>query len=245
MKLPVREVLAIIFLFLAWQVLSMLLDSPVVPPPYPVFLNFLHHDPGEFSGHFLESFLRIFYALLVALAAGAPLGILFGRSKLFDEMMSPLIYILYPVPKIVFLPVVIILLGLGNAPKIFMIFVIVFFQILVTTRDAAKSIGDEEILSVRSMGGNWAHVMRYVVIPSVLPNIFTSLRIAIGTCIAVLFFVESFATEKGLGYLIIDAWSKFDYILMFDGIILMGALGLALYAALSWLERYTCRWMFQ
>jgi ABC-type nitrate/sulfonate/bicarbonate transport system permease component len=245
MRLPVREILAILFLFVVWHLLALLLNSPVVPTPYPVFLNFVHHDPGEFAGHFWASFLRIFNALVVALLAGAPLGILFGRSRLFNELTSPLIYLLYPTPKIVFLPVIIILLGLGDLSKVFIIFIIVFFQILVTTRDAARSIGDEEVLSVKSMGGRWTHVMRYVVIPSVLPNIFTSLRIAIGTCVAVLFFVESFATEKGLGYLIIDAWSKFDYILMFNGIILMGTLGLAFYVALSWLERYTCKWMFQ
>lgn len=245
MKLPVKEILAVLFLFLLWHLISKLLKSPVVPPPYEVFSNFLRHSPGDFAGHFAASLLRISYALIIALLAGAPMGILFGRSRLFDGLTSPLIYLLYPIPKIVFLPVIIVLMGLGDLSKVFMIFIIVFFQILVTTRDAAKSIGEEEILSVRSMGGRWTHVLHYVIIPSVLPNIITSLRIAIGTCVAVLFFVESFATEKGLGYLIIDAWSKFDYLLMFNGIILMGGLGLALYLVLAWVERYACRWMFQ
>jgi len=245
MKLLVKETIAVIALFLMWYLIAALMNNPVVPYPHTVFINYFKEDTGIFFGHFLASFLRILYTLIVAIATGVPLGILFGRIKVLDELTSPLIYLLYPVPKIVFLPIVIILLGLGELSKVFIISLIVFFQILVTVKDAAKSIGEEEVLSVKSMGGKPVHVLAHVIIPSVLPGIFTSMRIAIGTCVAVLFFAESFATEKGLGYLIIDAWSKFDYVLMYNGIILMGTLGFMLYVAINLLEKRLCRWTFE
>lgn len=243
MKTMYKEILAVCFLLAFWYALSLLVNSNVIPPPHTVLRNFLSENPFLFVKHFTASFMRILFALLLSIAFGVPLGILIGRSKLLDRLTSSVIYLVYPVPKIVFLPIVIILLGLGNSSKIFIIFFIVFFQILVTTKDAAKSIGDEEILSVRSLGGNFLDVFRHVIVPAILPGIFTSIRIAIGTCVAVLFFVESFATEEGLGYLIIDSWSKFDYILMYNAIIAMGALGLILYVAVDWLQKYLCPWM--
>jgi NitT/TauT family transport system permease protein len=243
MKLPVREAIAVIVLVALGYLMALIMRSPVVPFPHTVFANFFRHDTGLFLTHFAASLVRILYALGIALVAAVPAGILLGRVPVFYELTSPLIYLVYPVPKIVFLPIIIILLGLGNLSKVFIIALIVFFQILVSTRDAAKAIGEEEILSVRSMGGTRRHILRYVILPSILPGMFTSLRIAIGTCVAVLFFTESFATEEGLGYLIIDAWSKFDYVLMYNGIILMGTLGLMLYIVLSALERRFCRWM--
>ncbi len=232
------------FLFAIWYLLSLVLKSPVVPLPHTVFANFFREDMTMFLVHFRASFARILYALIAAIITGVPLGILFGRIRVLDQLTSPLIYLVYPVPKIVFLPIIIILLGLGNLSKVFIITLIVFFQILVTTKDVAKAIGEEEILSVKSMGGQPVHVLQHVVIPAVLPGVFTSLRIAIGTCVAVLFFAESFATEEGLGYLIVDAWSKFDYVLMYNGIILMGTLGLILYVVLDFVERRLCRWMY-
>ena len=243
MKTIYKEVLAVCFLLAFWYAMSFVVDSNVIPPPHKVFRNFFIEDPGVFIKHFAASFARIVSALLLSIATGVPAGILIGRSRLLDRLTSSVIYIVYPVPKIVFLPIVIILLGLGNVSKVFIIFLIVFFQILVTTKDAAKSIGDEEILSVRSLGGSSLDVLRHVIVPAILPGIFTSVRIAIGTCVAVLFFVESFATEEGLGYLIIDSWSKFDYVLMYNAIIGMGALGLIMYLVVDRLQKYLCPWM--
>ncbi|HBA52960.1 ABC transporter permease [Syntrophorhabdus aromaticivorans] len=245
MRVPYKEIGAVLFLFGTWHLAASIAASPIVPLPHVVFINFVSQDPPMLFRHFLVSLLRILYSLAIALAVGIPLGILFGRVRVLDELTSPLIYLIYPVPKIVFLPIIIMILGLGNLSKVFIICLIVFFQILVTTKDAVKAIGEEEVLSVKSMGGKGADILRYVILPSILPNIFTALRIAIGTCIAVLFFTESFATEVGLGYLIIDAWSKFDYVLMYDAIILMGTLGLVLYVVLARIEQRMCRWMFQ
>jgi NitT/TauT family transport system permease protein len=245
MRTPAKETAAVFVLFALWYLLALLIKSPVVPYPHRVFINFLQEGPGTFIVHFWASLLRIIYALVAALLTGVPLGILFGRVALLHGLTSPLIYLVYPVPKIVFLPIIIILLGLGDLSKVFIISLIVFFQILVSTRDAARAIGEEEVLSVRAMGGRGTDILRFVIIPSILPSVITSLRIAIGTCVAVLFFTESFATEEGLGYLIIDAWSKFDYVLMYNGIILMGTLGLCLYVVLSYLERRFCPWMYQ
>jgi len=161
-----------------------------------------------------------------------------------DDLISPMVYLLYPIPKIVFLPLILLVLGLGDLSKIFILSVILFFQVLVTTRDASKSIDEEQILSVLSLGASSRQIFVHAILPACLPKILTALRISIGTSIAVLFFVESFATNSGLGYYILDAWSTLDYLGMYTGILMMGVLGVLLYEAVETIEKRYCHWMF-
>lgn len=110
-----------------------------------------------------------------------------------------------------------------------MIALILGYQILVTTRDGVKSIHPKYYDSVRSLGGSHLDVLREVLLPAALPHGFTALRLGTGVAVAVLFFVESFATTRGLGYMIMDAWGAMDYLTMFTGILGMSMMGAALY----------------
>ena len=84
-----------------------------------------------------------------------------------------------------------------------------------------------------------------VLIPAALPHGFTALRLNSGVSVAVLFFVESFATQQGLGYLIMDSWGRMDFLAMFTGILGMSLLGVILYETVNMLERRLCAWKFQ
>jgi NitT/TauT family transport system permease protein len=152
------------------------------------------------------------------------------------------VFLLYPVPWVVLLPVFLVLLGIGNAPKVALITVIVFFQILVTSRDAAKAVPNASILSVRSLGASRVQVFRHVVVPAALPDIFTALRIASGTAIAVLFLSETVAGTSGLGWYIMDAWGRIDYGSMFAGILALALLGVIFYETLEAAERRLAPW---
>jgi NitT/TauT family transport system permease protein len=165
-----------------------------------------------------------------------------GYSPKVDRILAPLVYLIYPIPKIVFLPLILLFLGLGDTSKIFLISFIVFFQILVTTRDAARKIPSQVIDSLRSLGGKRHHIYRHVLLPATLPDVLTALRLSMGTAIAVLFFAESFATTEGLGYFIMDAWSRAAPDEMFAGIIMMGLLGVFLFLIVDALESFLCRW---
>jgi NitT/TauT family transport system permease protein len=178
----------------------------------------------------------------IGTAAGLVLGLFIGRSSRADAIASPLIYLLYPIPKVVFLPVLMILLGLGDAPKIVLIAIVIFFQTLVTARGAAKAIAPECLTSVRSLGATPAQIAWHVVLPSSLPDVFTALRINTGTAIAVLFFTESIAGTTGIGYYIVNAWGRIDYPAMFAGIIAMAIMGVALYELINLVEQNLLRW---
>ena len=234
--------LALAFLLLLWQGAALALRTQALPGPASVITSFVELMGGALASHFLISTYRVLASLVLALLAAVPIGIAMGRIKRADALASPLVYLTYPVPKIAFLPLVLIVFGIGDSSKIFLIAFILFFQILVTTRDAAREIPREHILSMRSLGANRMHKTVHLVLPAVLPSILTSLRIGIGTAIAVLFFVESFATNHGLGFFILDAWSQLDYESMYAGIVGMGLLGVILYEGVEILDRTLCRW---
>ncbi len=109
-------------------------------------------------------------------------------------------------------------------------------------RGSAKALDPVSEDAVRFMGGNLGAVVRHFYIPAALPDFFTSLKVASGTGVAVLFLAESFATNTGLGYLTMDAWGLGDTLSMFNGILGMGALGLALYASVWGAEQLCCPW---
>jgi 4-hydroxybenzoate polyprenyltransferase len=241
----IRYTLSGMLLILCWKLFSLGLSSAMLPPPEQAFAAF-----GEalktalFWKHFGVSAFRVSAAMALAWLAGFPLGVLMGYSKAADRVLSPILFLTYPIPKIVLLPIFLILFGLGDAPKILMIALIMGYQIVVATRDGVLRLDEKYIQSFRSLGGSRLQAVYHVVIPAALPQGFTALRIGTGTGIAVLFFVESFATETGLGFYIMDAWGRFDYEKLFIGIIAMSLLGVLLYAFFNYLEQSICAWNF-
>ena len=234
---------ALFALLISWHLLALWAATPVLPTPLAAISIFFKLLPGEISTHFIISFYRIVVSLALAFIIAVPLGLAMGQNKVLDSILSPITFLLYPIPKIVFLPLLVIFLGLGNAPKIFLIFLIVFFQILVTARDASKDVAKQHITSMVSLGASTWQVYRHVIWPASLPQILTALRISTGTAIAVLFLAETFASTEGLGSFILSAMSKQDYPEMFAGIIAMALLGLISYFAVDIVEKKYCSWM--
>ena len=236
-------VLAALILLAGWQAAAMALNTMALPEPWRVFVLLGRTlADGSLAGHLFISLVRALLGILLALVAAVPLGLLTGTEPWWDRRLSPFIYLLYPIPHVVLLPLVIILFGIGDLSKIVLIGLIVFFQILVTTRDAARAIHPNYLLTMRSLGASRAQIYGHVIWPATLPRILTALRISIGTAVAILFFVESFATNRGLGFVIMDAWGLADYERLYAGIVGMAALGLSLYLLLDAVEERVCRW---
>lgn len=234
---------AVLFLLALWQYAAWSINTPMLPTPQAAIRAttrlLLEANLGR---HLWISTYRVVLSTLLSFLLGLPLGLIMGYERQIDRFLAPLVYITYPIPKIVFLPLILLFLGLGDRSKIFLITFIVFFQILVTTRDAVRKVPAETVSSLRSLGGNRAQVYRYVLLPASLPDVLTSLRLSMGTAIAVLFFAESFATTEGLGYFIMDSWSRAAPDEMFAGIIMMALLGVSLFIVIDLLETILCRW---
>jgi ABC-type nitrate/sulfonate/bicarbonate transport system permease component len=236
--------LATVGILAFWQLASMIVNKPVLPPPWEVLRAFVLALPQELGRHMLVSAWRVVASIAVSITIAVPVGLGLGLSPTASRLAAPIIYLLYPIPKIVFLPVVLLLLGIGNLSKIFVISLILFFQVLVVVRDEAANLRPELIASVRSLGAGRRALFRYVYFPACLPAVLTSLRVSIGTAIAVLFFAESFATTSGLGYyIIVETWGRLDYAGMYAGVVAMSLLGLMLYFAVDSIQRRLCPWI--
>jgi ABC-type nitrate/sulfonate/bicarbonate transport system permease component len=233
--------IAMAILAAGWEALAISLQMPAFPRLADAARAFITGMAGgPLLQHFGVSFYRVGIATVISLVAGVPLGLYLGRSG--GPIGSILVYLTHPVPKVVFLPVILVTLGIGDLAKIFLITLVIFFQILVTVMDAAGAVDQGLIRSVQSLGGGEWSVYRHVILPGSLPAIFTSLRLATGTAVAVLFFAETYATQYGLGTLVWDAWSARAFDTMFAGVMAMGAMGFGFYVALDWLERLCCPW---
>jgi NitT/TauT family transport system permease protein len=232
-----------VLLLLLWHAASLALHKPFLPAPAPALAAFVRLlVTGDLARHFAVSAARVLVSMALALLTAVPLGVLLGRSPAAARVCGPLVAMLYPLPKVVFLPVFIVLLGIGNAPKILLITLVIFFQIVVVVWDAAASIPAASLLSLRSLhAGPW-QMLRHLILPYCLPHILTGLRITTGVAIAVLFFAETFASFDGLGYFILDGMETREYTVMYAGIIGMGSLGLLFYALIGLLERIFCSW---
>lgn len=236
---------AIGILLLLWHLLAELVRRPIFPTPVVVGAALVQELRGDLAMHLLASAGRVMVSIALSIATAAPLGLALGLSPRLHRLISPFLYILYPIPKVVLVPVLILFFGVGDLAKILLIFLILFFQILVLVRDAAASLRPELVLSVRSLGAGRRALFRFVYIPASLPAILTAVRQSIGTAVAVLYLSELLATRYGLGYYIyIQASTFFNYPAMYAGIVLMSVLGLALYLIVDALERRWCRWMF-
>lgn len=236
-------VLSVILLLLGWWFLALALKSPAVPPPLGAVKIFLANLRGDLLIHLGISLYRVLISLILAAALGAPLGLFLGKNPEIDARIAPMIYLTYPVPKVVFMPIFLILLGIGDTSKIVLITLIIFYQILVTTRDAAKNLEKGYISSVQSLGAGSRDLYLHVFLPGCLPSILTSLRLGLGTAMAVLFLAETYATQKGIGFFIMDSLGRMNYEEMFAGIIAMGLMGFFLYIILDKMEKALCSWV--
>jgi ABC-type nitrate/sulfonate/bicarbonate transport system permease component len=233
----------LIMFIVVWQVLAWIVHRPILPSPLtvvPIFFTSIFQDLGL---HFLASTGRVMAAIILAVVAAVPTGLVLGQMPKLDRIFAPLIAITYPIPKIVLLPVIYVLMGITDISKIFLIALIIFFQILVVVRDEAANLRPELILSVKSLGAGRRALFRYVYFPASLPAVLTALRISVGTAIAVLFIAEQSLTTYGLGYyIVVETYQVLQYPEMYAGILAMSLLGLILYFLISSLEYRICRY---
>ncbi|MCZ0701739.1 NitT/TauT family transport system permease protein [Natronobacillus azotifigens] len=237
-----KTIYASLFVITFWYLCHLFIQSTIIPNPLHTFVTFFRLLQGDMLLHVGASLLRISVSVFIAIVIGVSLGLFLGLHNKLDRIFGPVVYLLYPLPKIAFLPIFMILFGLGNTSKIILITVIILFQILVTIRDSVKGLSKELFYSIRSLGASKVQIYRHLILPAITPKLLTALRISVGTSISVLFFAENYATRYGIGYFIMDAWIRINYLEMYAGIIAISILGLVVFKAIDLIEHGICKW---
>jgi len=238
---PLTYLLATVFVLVAWQLLAWAIGSPALPTATRAF-QALWQAKAAIAPQALASLLVIVSSTVLGMVLGLPIGLALGRLPGLDRFAAPVVFLLYPIPKVVFVPVLLVLLGLGNAPKVVLIAIVVFFQTIVSVRDAARAVPRDFVDAMAALGMRRRQVIAHLVLPATLPALCTAVRVNIATAIAILFLAESIAGSSGLGYYIVLMWGRLDYPSMFAGIIALAILGVVLYEAVGAAERHWLGW---
>jgi NitT/TauT family transport system permease protein len=225
-----------------WWAAAWWFRIPIIPAPAAVFQNIMAIFAAKMQVHALASLIRILIGISIAILIGVPLGYLMGYFEPVDKVLSPLVYFTYPVPKLALLPIVMLLFGLGEISKLIMIVLIIVFQIIITSRDAVKSIPPETYRSLQSLGASRSQMLTEIIFPASLPEVLTATRLALGTAVSILFFTETFGTEYGMGYFIMDAWMRVNYLEMYAGIVVLSFMGFVIFTAIDIAENRLCSW---
>ena len=176
-----------------------------------------------------DSLSRVSVGYAVAVLIGVPLGMWMGWSRSIATAINPVVQLLRPISPIAWIPVAIVLFGVGNLSAIFLVFLGALFPIVVTAQDSVASMPRIYLRVARNFGLAPVEALWRVVLPAVLPRIISGLRIALGIAWLVVVAAEMIAVDSGLGYLIIDARNAGKrYDLVVAGMLLIGMIGLIL-----------------
>ncbi len=237
--------ISLALILLLWGIASAVIDRYFLPSPAQSLSTAakLLAD-GSIWPHIFASFRRISIGTALGLLAALPIGISMGRFKAADELLGAFFRFIYPVPKVVFMPIVVVMLGIGDRAKIFLIFLAIFFQITIIIRDSTASLGQEENDVMVSMNAGPLNILRHLILPGILPGILTALKTSLGISVALLMITELFASTSGLGYYIMNSMDSRNYPEMYAGIVILALMSAAMYAFLELLEVRLCRWYY-
>jgi sulfonate transport system permease protein len=181
-------------------------------------------------------------AFAAAVVLGIPLGLLMGQIRAVEQALDPILQLFRQTSALALYPVFILLLGLGETSKVFVIFWATLFPILLSTIGGVKEVDAKLIEMARTYGASRLTVFRRVVLPASVPAIFVGLRLSATTALLLLIAAEMIGANKGIGFQVMNAQYNFQVPLMFAGIVLLALLGLAANAILVALQRRLCRW---
>jgi len=225
-----------------WYILAVAINMRVLPKPTDIYFNLANIYGGKLYLHVLVSLYRVSLGLIISLILGVTIGLIMAYSNFWNKILNPLVYFTYPIPKTALLPVVMLLFGLGDSSKVIIIVLILVFQIIVAVRDAVINIPEETYNPIKSLGASRLQIFTNVTLPAILPELLTNLRLSVGTALSILFFAEGYGTQYGIGYYILDAWTRIDYISMYAGILVISLLGFFLFILIDLLEEAICKW---
>lgn len=192
--------------------------------------------------HLGFSLFRVVVGFALGALVGIPLGYAMGLSGWFRGWFDPIVEFMRPVPPLALIPLVIIWAGIGEAGKIILLFLAALWIMAIAARAGVSGVNITKVHAAYSLGANKFQIMRYVIVPNSLPEIFTGARVAMGVCWGTVVAAELVAAEKGAGMMIMVA-SKFqltDIVIM--GIILIGIIGFGIDMLMRRAERVLVPW---
>jgi ABC-type nitrate/sulfonate/bicarbonate transport system permease component len=168
-------------------------------------------ESGEYGDAVRASLVRVYLGFLIGASIGVALGLVAAMYRPVRDFFDPIVSFLYPVPKIAFLPVLLLMLGIGDTSKIALISLSVFFPLFLSARYSVSSVERNLVWAARNMGAGPVTIFWRVIIPSIRPQLFGGARIGLALAFIVLFAAEFIGAREGLGYLVSESENSVQF----------------------------------
>ena len=242
---PAARMLGLAGLLVLWEALTRTGWVPALFLPSPLGVLAAGWDmlrSGELLTHVATSLGRIVLGFALGALGGVAVGFAVGVFSLAEAIGAPIIAATFPIPKIALLPLLILWLGIGEAPRVAVITLGVFFPMAINTHAGVRHADPLLLRAAVSFGaGRWS-LIRKVMLPSALPMIFAGLRLGAGTSLLLLVAAEMIAASSGIGFLILNAQNLMETTTLMVGIVVLSLLGLVSHWLLARLERAAIPW---
>ena len=232
-------------LLLLWEVLARvgILDTRFFPAPSQILSTLLTMmKSGELQDDTLISMTRLAVGFLVGGIPALIIGVIMGLNSTLRAMIDPLIAATYPIPKSSILPLALLVLGLGEASKIFMVAIGVFYPIAMNAMAGVREINKVYLDVGHNFKASRWDVFRTIALPGAMPMIMTGVKLGVGMGLVLIAIAEMVGAKSGLGYLIWNAWETFAVDQMYVGLFVIALIGFALTLILNELEKVLVPW---
>lgn len=197
---------------------------------------------GELAVHILATLTVVLIGFVVGGALGIVLGLVMGTLPRIEALFRPSVTAAYTIPKLGIFPLLLLIFGLGDAPKLVLVGGTVFLLVGLATADAAANLPQGMRDVGRSFRAGYGSKLFEIVLPSSLPGIFTSLRLSLGMSLLIVIATEFVAGRQGIGFLIWNSWNLFQPAPMYVGVITSAVVGVVITALVGVLERVCTPW---
>jgi NitT/TauT family transport system permease protein len=234
---------AFLVALLAWQAVVSLARVPlyVLPPPTAVLQGLVTYFPRIVRDATITT-QEILLGYAVAVVLSVPIAILIAYSPLFARTVWPLMIFSQIIPKIALAPLFIIWFGFGFVPKVLITFLLSFFPIVIDTVAGFRSLDPEVMYLARSGGASAWDIFWRVRLPAALPHIFAGLKVAAALATTGAIIGEFVGSDRGLGYLLLQANGDLNTALLFAALVVLSTIGLILYGLVALLEKLLIPW---
>jgi NitT/TauT family transport system permease protein len=232
-------------LLAGWEIAARtgLLDPRLFTPPTQIVARGWEMVvSGELWGHVAATTLRLIVGFVIGSALGIVAGLLMGVWRPVRAALGPTFTALYALPKIAILPLLLLIFGLTETPKILAVVISVFFVVQINTLAGIVQIDARILEAARAYRATGWRLFRYILLPGALPAIMTGLRVSAGMSVIVITAVEFVASNDGLGYLIWNSWQLFQPKDMYVGLITVSIIGAVMTGLIIFLERALLPW---
>jgi len=218
----------LLLVLLVWQLAALRGLPAYLLSPLEIAKFFIQAlGTAELYEHIGASLVRSLPGFALGTALGVALGLAAGVARWFDRMLSPAVFLTYPVPKIVMLPIFMIWFGIGDLSKVLIIALACFYPVFINAYYGVRQTRTILVWSALNMGATPAQIFRRIVVPSAAPMIFASLRVSLALSFIVMFAAEMINARSGLGHLIREAENSLRFDLMYVSLVTIAILAYA------------------